>query len=149
MNTKVNEIQISYREIPAVIASNKITCSNDAYLILKESWDQNTIGLQESFRVLLLNNASQVKGIFELSRGGITGTLVDIRILLAVALKSLSTGIILAHNHPSGKVAPSKADRQITRKIQKAAKYLDIRVLDHLIVTPGEAYFSFADENLL
>jgi len=149
MNTKVNEIQISYREFPAVIQSNKITCSNDAYRILKESWDQNTIGLQESFRVLLLNNASQVKGIFELSRGGITGTLVDIRILLAVALKSLSTGIILAHNHPSGKVIPSKADRQITRKIQKAAKYLDIRVLDHVILSPGEAYFSFADENLI
>jgi len=149
MNSKVNEIKISYQELPAVFQSSKITCSQDAYHILRDSWDPSTLGLQESFRVLLLNNASQVKGIYELSKGGLTGTLVDIRILLAVALKTLSTGIILAHNHPSGQLRPSKADQQLTRKIQKAGRYLDIRVLDHLILAPQGEYFSFADDCML
>ena len=84
-----------------------------------------------------------------LSEGGITGALVDIRILFAVVLKSLSVGMILSHNHPSGQLKPSRADQQLTRKIQKSAKLFDVRVLDHLILSPEEGYFSFADEGLL
>ena len=90
-----------------------------------------------------------MKGIYELSKGGITGTLVDIRILFAVILKSLTVGVILSHCHPSGKLQPSEADRQLTAKIKDAAKLFDVRVLDHLIITPEGNYYSFYDEGIL
>jgi DNA repair protein RadC len=98
---------------------------------------------------MLLNNSNKVKGIFEVSTGGITGTLVDVRILFAVILKSLSTSIILAHNHPSGNLKPSEADKQLTQKIKNAGGFLDVKLLDHLIIIPDGDYFSFADEGLL
>jgi DNA repair protein RadC len=149
MEFKVNEIQVTYREVAPIAGNPRITSSSDAYQVLRQLWNEDTIGLHESFKVLLLNNSNAIKGVFHLSEGGITGTLVDIRILFAVVLKSLSVGIILSHNHPSGQLKPSGADQQITRKIQKAAKLLDIRVLDHLILAPENGYFSFADEGLL
>lgn len=99
--------------------------------------------------MLLLNNSNKVKGVYELSKGGITGTLVDMRILFATVLKSLSVGIILVHNHPSGKLQASEADIRLTKRIQKAAKLLDITVLDHLIITPNGNYFSFADNHII
>ena len=98
---------------------------------------------------MLLNNANRVKGIFEVSTGGITGTLVDLRILFAVVLKSLSCSVILSHNHPSGTLKPSEADKRLTEKIKKAGELLDIKILDHLILTPDGDYFSFADEGML
>ena len=102
----------------------------------------------EEFWVLYLNNANGVLSRFQLSKGGLTGTLVDVRLLLRKALELHAVSLVLAHNHPSGNLQPSKADRQITRKIEKAARSMDIRVLDHLILG-GTAYFSFADEQLL
>lgn len=95
---------------------------------------------------MLLNNANKVKGIYEVSCGGITGTMVDLRILFAVLLKSLTTAVILAHNHPSGTLRPSEADKGLTEKIRNAAGFFDIKVLDHLIITPDGEFFSFADE---
>lgn len=114
-----------------------------------ESWNLDTIELYESFKIILLNNSNKVKGIYEISSGGITGTLVDIRILFAVVLKSLTTAIILAHNHPSGNLKPSHADIALTSKIKKASELLDIKLLDHVIITPDGAFYSFADENIL
>ena len=99
--------------------------------------------------MMLLSNANRVKGIYEISSGGITGTLVDIRILFAVLLKSLTTAVILSHNHPSGTLRPSEADKRLTTKIQAAGELLDIKILDHLILTPDGEYFSFADNGLL
>lgn len=149
MHINVNEIQISYREVAPIPGNPKMTCAEAAHTVLRELWNPDTIGLHESFKVLLLNNSNQIKGIYHLSEGGITAALVDIRILFAVVLKSLSVGIILAHNHPSGQLQPSQADKQLTKKIQRAAKLLDVRVLDHLILGPQTGYFSFADEGLL
>ena len=83
-----------------------------------------------------------------MSKGGITGTLVDVRLVLKTALEVSATGLILAHNHPSGTLKPSEADKQITNKLKIAAQSLDIKVLDHLIITE-KAYFSFADETIL
>src|SRR5690606_3634690 len=111
--------------------------------------DKETIGLHESFKVLLLNNSNRVKGSYNLSMGSLTGTMVDLRILFAVILKSLSTGIILAHNHPSGTLKPSAPDLQITEKIAKAANMFDIKLLDHIIITPDGSYYSFADDGIL
>ena len=102
----------------------------------------------EEFWIIYLNNSNKVIQKTQLSKGGITGTLVDVRLVLKSALEFGATGLVLAHNHPSGTLNPSEADKQITNKLKLAAESLDIKVLDHLIVTEN-AYFSFADENLL
>ena len=146
MKDKVNEIQLRYKERISISKAPKINSSADAAKVLFEHWDEGTIGLHENFKVLLLNNANKVKGIYELSKGGITGTSVDLRLLFATILKSLTVGIILAHNHPSGNLVASKADIGITERIRKAAKFLDIAVLDHIIISPNGGYYSFADE---
>ncbi len=149
MINKINEIQISYKEQPLKYGKNTVSSSIDAAEILFELWDKNTISFKESFKVVLLNNSNKIKGIYELSQGGITGTLVDVRILFSVILKSLSVGIILAHNHPSGKLEPSEADKQLTDKIKKVSTLFDVKVLDHIIIIPNGDYYSFADYGLL
>lgn len=102
----------------------------------------------EEFWIVYLNNSNKVIQKHQLSKGGITGTMVDVRLVLKTALEVGATGIILAHNHPSGTLKPSEADKQLTTKLSVAAKSLDIKILDHLIITE-KAYFSFADENIL
>lgn len=149
MEHKVNEIQIGYRERPGTLQSLSITNSKEVGELLYKNWNADTIGLHETFTILLLNQSNKVKGIYPLSHGGITGTLVDMRILFAIILKTLSVGIILAHNHPSGQLKPSEADIQLTQKIRKAAVLFDIKVLDHIILAPDGRYYSFADNGLL
>jgi len=149
MNTKVNEISIKYQGNFKMKEAPKISSSISAVELLFDRWDKDRIGLQECFKVLLLNNSNKVKGIFEVSSGGITGTMVDVRILFAVILKSLTTSVIICHNHPSGNLKPSEADKRLTQKIKNAGGFLDIKLLDHLIITPDGDYFSFADEGIL
>jgi len=102
----------------------------------------------EEFWVLYLNNANKIIHKLRLSSGGITGTLVDVRIIFKKALETSAVAAILCHNHPSGKLKPSKADIDLTVKIKDAGKSLDIKILDHLIITE-KAYFSFADNELM
>ena len=102
----------------------------------------------EEFWIVYLNNSNTVIHSVQLSKGGITGTLVDVRLVMKQALEIGAVGLILAHNHPSGTLRPSEADRQITRKLQKAAGALDLKILDHLIITEKD-YYSFADHNAL
>ncbi|MCR9228378.1 MAG: JAB domain-containing protein [Flavobacteriaceae bacterium] len=149
MKNKVNEIKVSYTGGIKSEFWQKINSSKDAAELLFEDWDKNTIALQESFKVVLLNNNNKVKGIYHISMGGITGTLVDIRILFGVVLKSLSVAIILCHNHPSGTLVASDSDKRLTQKIKEAAELFDIRVLDHLIMIPDGDFYSFADNGLL
>ncbi len=127
------------------LVKKKIASSNSVFELM-----QPIIGeLQhEEFWIIYLNNSNKVLHKNQLSKGGITGTLVDVRLVLKQALEVGATGLILAHNHPSGTLKPSEADKQLTNKLKLAAESLDIKVLDHLIVTE-KAYFSFADENLL
>lgn len=102
----------------------------------------------EEFWIVYLNNANKVLHKMQLSKGGLTGTLVDTRMIFKKAVELLATGIILCHNHPSGKLQPSESDKKLTQKLKQAGDALDIKVLDHLIVTEKD-YFSFADSNLL
>ena len=104
--------------------------------------------LHEEFWILYLNNANKIIEKLPISKGGITGTLVDVRVTLKKALELGATSLILAHNHPSGNLNPSEADKQLTNKLKIAAESIDIKVLDHLIVTE-KSYFSFADEGLM
>ncbi len=126
------------------LEKKKITSSNSVFELM-----QPVIGdLQhEEFWVIYLNNSNKVIQKNQLSKGGITGTLVDVRLVIKSSLEVGATGLILAHNHPSGALKPSEADKHITSKLKIAAESLDIKVLDHLIITEN-AYFSFADEGL-
>lgn len=127
------------------IEANKITGSAIAFELLQPILGE----LQhEEFWVIYLNNANTVLHKEQLSKGGMTGTLVDVRLVLKLALEYGAVGLILAHNHPSGTLKPSAADKELTQKLRIAAQALDIKVLDHLIVTQ-KAYFSFADEQIL
>ncbi|MBP4141448.1 DNA repair protein RadC [Flavobacterium sp. P4023] len=101
----------------------------------------------EEFWIIYLNNSNKVISKSQLSKGGITGTLVDVRIVFKTALEMGATALILCHNHPSGSLIPSEADKQITKKLKLAGDSLEIKVLDHLIVTES-SYFSFADEGI-
>ncbi|RZJ34965.1 MAG: JAB domain-containing protein [Flavobacterium sp.] len=102
----------------------------------------------EEFWILYLNNSNKVILSSQLSKGGITGTVVDVRIAFKVAIEQNATGVILVHNHPSGTLVASDADKQITKKLKLAGEHLDVKVLDHVIVTETN-YFSFADEGIL
>lgn len=122
-----------------------ITSSRCAYHLIRECWDPGKIEFLEQFKVLLLNQSNRVLGIYQASSGGISGTVVDIRLLFAAALKAGAVGIIITHNHPSGNTKPSETDKILTRKISHAGELLDIKLLDHLIIT-SESYYSFTDE---
>ena len=146
INAKVAEIQVSYH--PAISNKPVITSSLDAFAELIEIFPQETLALQERFVAMYLNRSNRVLGVYELSVGGITGTVVDIRLLLSVALKIAATSIILCHNHPSGSLKPSAQDKDITRKIMMACGLFDIKVVDHLIVTPDRKFLSMAEEGV-
>jgi DNA repair protein RadC len=126
----------------------QVTYSADFANIIKECYDENTVGYQEEFLLFCLNRSNKVVGFFSVSKGGITGTVADPRIIIKAALDCAATAIVLSHNHPSGSLKPSQADQDLTWKIKEAARYFDIQVLDHVIISDA-GYYSFADEGLL
>ncbi|WHT40883.1 JAB domain-containing protein [Myroides sp. mNGS23_01] len=131
-----------------VLQRPHITSSYSAYQIALKAWDSNKIELLEQFKVPMHSNNNKVLGVLEASSERITGTLIDLRIIFSALLKTNAVGFLTVHNLPSGKLAPSDADRQITGKIKEASKLLDNILLDHLIITQ-ESYYSFADEGTL
>ncbi len=133
------------RQAENVLERQKITSSQAVFEFL-----QPVIGdlPHEEFWVIYLNNSNKVLQTQQLSKGGITGTVVDVRLTMKTALQLGAVGLVLAHNHPSGTLKPSAADKQLTQKFKFAGESLDIKVLDHLIITE-KTYFSFADEQLL
>jgi DNA repair protein RadC len=156
METKVNasdlydvaEVELIYKTKVKASQRPQITTSNDAYNILMQIWDKNKIEFVEQFKVLFLNRANKVLGAFEVSTGGISGTVADPRVIFVAALKSNSSSIIISHNHPSQNLKPSRQDEELTQKIKQAGQLLDIKLLDHVIVSK-EGYFSFADEGFI
>jgi len=128
-----------------MLSRKRISSSKDAYHIL-----QPIIGElgHEEFWVLFLNNSNKVLRKEQVSKGGLTGTLVDVRLVMKTAIELSAVGMILGHNHPSGTLKPSQADKLLTAKLKTAAQSLDIQVLDHIIVTEKQ-YFSFADDGIL
>ena len=143
----IKEIDISYSYGTTKAEREKITSSLDAKNIFR-SMIENSIEYKESFLLLILNNSNEILGIKKISEGGITATVVDVRLIFQTVLKAHGVAFILCHNHPSGKLQPSQADKQITNKIKEGAKVLDLKLLDHLIITKESGY-SFADEGIL
>lgn len=145
---RVAEIKLTYRNRVKPSERPQVTSSADSYRVLKSGWDPGKLEFVEQFKVLLLSRANRVLGIYEVSTGGVAGTVADPKLIFAAALKACASGIILSHNHPSGNLKPSAADLQLTRKIKQGGELLDIAVLDHIILT-SEGYYSLADEGLL
>ena len=137
---------VSYSTKVKAAERPKVRCSQDADALLRKVFP--SLEHVEYFYIICLNRANQVLGFHQVSKGGISGTVTDVRVIFQVAIKTSSSGLILAHNHPSGNTQPSDADLKITRKIKEAGALLDISVLDHLVLTE-EGYLSFADENLM
>jgi len=147
LNT-VSEIELIYKNKVKASARPQIKSSKDSYHLLLQTWDVNKIEFVEQFKVILMNKAHRVLGIYELSTGGVTGTVADPKLIFMAALKANACCIILSHNHPSGNLKPSRADEDLTEKIKNAGRLLDINIIDHIIIT-NEGYFSFGDEGIL
>lgn len=142
----VSEISVSYSH--TYKRKIKITDAYSAEKTLRKMWDAQLMNIQEQFCVLFLNNANEVVGFRCLSTGTLTASLIDFRILFGLACKSLSSAIIIAHNHPSGTLKASKADIDVTNKIKRAGEMLDIKLLDHLILT-DKSFVSLAQQGVI
>ena len=138
-----NEIKVSYT---CKHLGPEITNSRAVFDLMQPNWLD--IDYTESFYVVLLNRSNKVIGISKISIGSISGTIADPKKIFQIALKANSSGVILCHNHPSGNPNPSSNDDNITRKCVEAGRFLDLPVLDHIIITRTK-YFSFADEGRL
>ena len=147
LNT-VAEIELIYKTTVKPSQRPQLKTSQDCYEVLKFTWDENKIEFVEQFKVILLNKAQRVLGIYEMSTGGVSGTVADPRLIFIAALKANAVNIVLSHNHPSGNLQPSKADEELTYKIKQCGILLEIKVLDHIIIS-SEGYFSFADEGYI
>lgn len=143
--SKIKRFEI--REVATDYQRAKISSSQDAADYARQFYD-GSINVMESMFLMTLNNSNNTTGFTLLSQGGITGTLVDVRLVAFTCLNSLAVGCILVHNHPSGTLKPSEADKAITKKVQKALELIDVKVLDHIILTEDN-YFSFANEGLI
>lgn len=143
---KVSEIHLTYKSKVKAKDRPQIMSARDAYWVLESNWSDQ-IGLVEEFNILLLDRANRVMGFCPISKGGVSGTVVDLKIVFAAALKARASSIILAHNHPSGNTSPSQQDIDLTKRFEKAGKILDIQVVDHLILSPEGGYYAFSEHS--
>ena len=143
----VSEIEISYKSKKKVSEMKRATTSKECAEILRSVWS-NKMELCEEFVILLLNRNNKVLGWVKISQGGLSGTVVDPKIVFSVALKAMASGVLLCHNHPSGNLRPSSQDIALTKQLKEAGKLLDIAILDHIILT-NESYYSFSDEQMM
>ena len=142
----IQEITLKYR--PRKVSEARIRCSTDAYNAVLPFYNKDTISLYESVLVFFVNSSFEMIGFIRHSQGGMTETTVDPRLIIGTALKCGATGIILTHNHPSGNIEPSHSDDKFTQKIMRGCKYMDIMLLDHLIVSE-KRYFSYMEHDKL
>ena len=137
----ISEYSLKYTK--SEIQKTKITTSESASNVIRKFYFDD-INIYESFFILLLNRANNTTGFAKISQGGTAGTFVDIKIIAKYAVESLSSAVIICHNHPSGNIKPSEVDINITKKIKDALLLLDIRLTDHIILSENN-YYSFAD----
>jgi DNA repair protein RadC len=141
----ISEYSLKYTK--SEIQKTKVTTSESAFSIIKQFYFDD-INIYESFFILLLNSQNNTTGFAKISQGGTAGTVVDIKIIAKYAVDSLSPKVIICHNHPSGNKQPSDADLNITRRIKDALLLLDIKLIDHIIITEND-FYSFADNGNL
>ena len=147
-NLKVAEVQLSYKTTVKASERPQINSSIEVYKVLQENWNYEVIEFIEEFKILLLNRANRVSGIVPISVGGTAGTIADPKVIYVSALKANAASIILAHNHPSGNLKASHADIELTKKLKSAGQFLDLPILEHIILTK-DGFLSFADEGIM
>ena len=144
----LEEVELIYKPKFKISMRPVIKSSKDAYKLLLQTWDMDQIQLREQFKILLFNGAQRLLAISDLSKGGIHQTVIDTRLIFSTALKANAIYLMIAHNHPSGNLKPSRSDIASTLKIKTAGQFLDITLIDHLVIS-SEGYCSMADEGLL
>lgn len=149
MENFLYELKLSYRRTQNHKHTGTIRSSVDSFEVLKTVFDQDMIAAREEFIVLYLNRANEIIGYYKAFQGGVSSVVADTKLILSTGLKTLASGIILAHNHPSGRTVPSEQDIRLTRRVKEACKLVDMELLDHLIVTAEKGYYSFADEGAI
>lgn len=147
MKETKNLSEITLKRKPTTFARQFISNSDHAAECIRQFYGDD-LTLFESFFLLLIDRSNTTTGYVKISQGGIAGTYVDPKLIAKYAIESLASGIIIAHNHPSGNNKPSEADKSITKKIQDICKIIDVNLLDHVILTEN-SHFSFADQGLL
>jgi DNA repair protein RadC len=147
--TNISEVRLVYRTKVKTSERLQVKCSKDAFDIIMENWDLDSIEHIEEFKLMLLTRSNKVLGIASISKGGISSIVTDVRIILQFAIKANASGIIICHNHPGGNVQPSESDGTITRKVKESGNVMDIQLLDHLIIVLEGKYYSMADEGFL
>jgi DNA repair protein RadC len=145
---QVAEIDIIYKSKVKPSLRPQVKSPQDIYAVFRPTWDDNKIEYVEQFKAMYLNRAKYVLGIYEVSCGTTTGTIADPKQVFAAALKANACYIVLAHNHPSGNVKPSRCDVEITQRMAECGRLLSIPVIDHLIITT-DSFLSFQDEGLM
>jgi len=145
--TTIANLELKAKKTPSNFEKVKIVSRKDAFKVIKQFYFDD-IDIFESFFILCLNRNNQTIAYAKISQGGVNGTVVDIKLIAKYAIDCLASGVILAHNHPSGNLKPSNEDLAITKKVKEGLKILDISVLDHIILT-SDGYLSFGDEGIL
>lgn len=145
ISKQVSEIKLTYKNKVKAVDRPYVLSSQSAYWVLEANWSDQ-MSLVEEFNILLLDRSNRVLAMCPISKGGVSGTVVDLKIVFAAAIKGRASSIILGHNHPSGNLKPSLADIELTKKIKQAGEILDIGVLDHIILSPDGEYYSFSEE---
>lgn len=144
--SKFPEITLKLRK--GEVLNCQIKDSKSAADLFRQIWDVDSLPITESVIAIFLNRNNNTIGWFKVSQGGLTSSIIDVRLILATALQCLASGIIMAHNHPSGNTQPSEADIKMTKKVKESAEIMDIQVLDHVVLTE-ESYYSFADNGII
>ena len=139
--TTVSEVRLVYRTKVKASERLQVKCLKDVFDIFMENWDLNSIEHIEEFKLLLMNRSNSVLGIMPVSKGGLSGTVTDVRLIFQGAIKANASGIIVCHNHPSVNLNPSEFDAKLTQKIKQAGLLMDILLLDHFIITSEGSYY--------
>ena len=148
--SNLGEVTLNYKyHNPSIKDRPLITNASDAVEVIKLVIDMQRIALQEQFIVIYLNQANKVIGTMNVFSGSIKSTVIDIKLILASGILLMSSGVIVAHNHPSGNLKPSREDLALTKRLSTALQYMEMKLVDHFIITPDDDYLSFANEGLL
>jgi DNA repair protein RadC len=148
--SNLGEVTLNYKyHNPSIKDRPLITNASDAVEVIKLVIDMQRIALQEQFIVIYLNQANKVIGTMNVFSGSIKSTVIDIKLILASGILLMSSGVIVAHNHPSGNLKPSRDDLALTKRLSTALQYMEMKLVDHFIITPDDDYLSFANEGLL
>lgn len=148
--SNLGEVSLNYKyHNPSIKDRPHITNASDAVEVIKMVIDMQRIALQEQFIVIYLNQANKVIGTMNVFSGSIKSTVIDIKLILASGILLMSCGVIVAHNHPSGNLKPSREDLALTKRLASALEFMEMKLMDHFILSPDEDYLSFASEGLL